>query len=71
MRESIADVWEGVAFHPDPNVDLGYEMTTLSIIHVEEGGEKYLFLPGEEEHLLDNEYIVASPDSVCDPADCR
>lgn len=69
MRDPTAEVWANVSSDPDPKGDLGYEIAELSIIHVEEGGEKYLFLPGEEEHLYDNEYIVASPDSVCDPRD--
>lgn len=71
MTDQFAEMWEDVSFDPDPNSDLGYEMTRLSIIYVQDGGEKYIFLPGKEDHLLDNEYIVASPEGVCIPSDHR
>lgn len=66
-----AEVWENVATDPDPHIDLGYEIAQLTVIHVEEGGEKYLFLPGEEEHLYDAEFIVATPDSVRLLGECQ
>lgn len=61
--------WADLPSDPDPHEDLGYELRQLTVIHVEEGGEKYLFLPGMEEHLLDEEFIVATPESVCNLLD--
>lgn len=71
MSSPIADAWKTVSPNPDPHVDLGYELRRLTVIHVQEGGEKYLFLPGESEHLYDDEFIVACPDSVRRLDECR
>jgi len=65
------EAWEQAATDPDPNADLGYSLQPLTVIRVEEGGEKFMVLPGEEDHLKDDEYIVASPGSVCRLDECR
>lgn len=70
-RESEADAWESVAVNPDPAGDLGYEHEPLTVIHVEEDGERYIFLPGEDDHLTDAEFMIASPNVVRELADWR
>lgn len=71
MSSPVADAWKQVSPDPDPHLDLGYELKRLTVIHVEEGGEKYLFLPGEQEHIYDDEFIVATPESVSRLDECR
>lgn len=71
MSSHLEETWETVAPNPDPASDMGYKYEPLSVIHVEEGGEKYIFLPGEEDHLTDSEFIIADPDSVCSLGDRR
>lgn len=65
MNESLRETWETAPTDPDPLTDLEYEYEPLTHIHVEEGNESYIFLPEEEQHLHDAEFIVASPDVVC------
>lgn len=71
MSSTLRDVWEEVASDPDPAADLGYEYGPLSVVSVEEGEEKYIFLPREEEHLTDAEFMIADGRSVRDLEDCR
>ncbi|WP_324760571.1 hypothetical protein [Haloarcula montana] len=71
MSSTPRDAWEQVANDPDPIDDLGYEYRPLSVVSVEEGGEKYIFLPREEEHLTDSEFMIADGRSVRDLDDCR
>lgn len=68
-REFEADAWESVAVDPDPAADLGYVHEPLTSIHVEEDGERYIFLPGEDDHLTDAEFLIASPNAVRDLSD--
>lgn len=71
VTDSVGEAWEEAALHPDPAEDLGYRSRSLMVIHVEQGGEKFMFLPDEEEHLHDDEFLVAEPGSVCQLDDCR
>lgn len=71
MRGSKDDTWESVAVNPDPVEDLGYKHEPLTAIHVEEDEERYIFLPGEDDHLTDAEFIIAPPGVVRDLANCR
>jgi hypothetical protein len=71
MSSALREVWEDVASDPDPVTDLGYEYGPLSVVTVEEGEEKYIFLPREEEHLTDSEFMIADDRSVRDLGDCR
>lgn len=71
MSLSLREVWEEVSSDPDPESDLGYEYQPLSVISVEEGGEQYICLPREEDHLTDAEFLVADANSVRDLDNCR
>jgi hypothetical protein len=71
MSSALREVWEDVPTDPDPASDLGYEYGPLSIIGVEEDGEQYIFLPREEDHLSDSEFIIAGTEAVRDLGDCR
>lgn len=71
MSDSGDGAWETVGVNPDPETDLGYEHEPLTAIHVEEGEERFIFLPGEDDHLTDEEFMIASPASVHDLLDCR
>lgn len=65
MNESLREAWETAPTDPDPLADLNYEYEPLTHIHVTEGQESYIFLPEEEDHLDEDEFIVAAPDDVC------
>lgn len=71
MSSSLRERWDAASSNPDPESDLGYEHEPLTLIHVDEDQEQYIFLPGEEDHLSDSEFIIASPGSVCDLDDHR
>lgn len=65
MGNSIRAAWDEVSSDPDPATDLGYKYDRLTLVHVEEDGGQYIFLPKEDDHLFDSEFIIASEDSVC------
>ncbi|QIO22795.1 hypothetical protein [Haloarcula sp. JP-L23] len=46
-----------------PHENLDYEMEELTVIQ-SETDEKYVFLPAEESHLLEDAFIVASADAL-------
>lgn len=71
MGDSEDSTWKTVAVNPDPAADLGYEHQPLTAIHVDEDEERYIFLPGEDDHLTDEEFIIVSPSLVRDRSDCR
>lgn len=71
MSSTLRDAWEQAPSDPDPVEDLGYEYGPLSVVSVEEGEEKYIFLPQEEEHLTDSEFMIAESRSVRDLENCR
>lgn len=71
MSGSVQEAWEDAADDPDPNRDLGYDLQPLTVFNVDEGGRKYVFLPGDEDHLEDEEFVVAESGSVCLLDDCR
>lgn len=64
MDSSIRGTWDDVPCDPDPAGDLGYEHDPLTVVTVDEDGEKYVFLPGGEGHLSDSEFVIATPESV-------
>ncbi|GGN88212.1 MULTISPECIES: hypothetical protein [Haloarcula] len=55
--------WDDVPDDPDPHENLDYEMEELTVIQ-SETDEKYVFLPAEESHLLEDAFIVASADAL-------
>lgn len=71
MSEAEDGAWEAAAVNPDPVADLGYEHEPLTAFHVEEDGDRYIFLPGENDHLTDTEFIIASSSVVRDLSDCQ
>lgn len=71
MSSSLRETWEHASSNPDPAADLGYEHDPLTVVHVEEDGEQYIFLPGEEAHLTDSEFMIADPSCVHSLDDCR
>lgn len=71
MSDQEEGVWETTSVDPDMADDLGYEHAPLTSIHVDEDGEQYIFLPGEEEHLTDAEFMIAPPDAVSDLSEWR
>lgn len=57
--------WDDVPDDPDPKENLGYELEELTVIRSETDGQ-YVFLPEEESHLNEEEFIVADPDALVD-----
>jgi hypothetical protein len=68
---SLQETWEDAPVDPDPETDLGYEHQPLTVIRTDEKRERFIFLPPEEDHLLDSEFIIAPPGSVTRLEDCR
>lgn len=72
VGSSLAEAWQDAPLDPDPNTDLDYEIKPLTVIKTgETDGGNYMILPGEEDHLTDDEFIVADPGSVCLLDECR
>lgn len=72
VESTLAEAWQDAPLDPDPNTDLDYEIKPLTIIKTsnEEGGH-YMILPGDEDQLTDDEFVVADPGSVCLLEECR
>ena len=64
MSNSLRKTWKETASDPDPKSDLGYEHAPLATIHVNTDKEQFIFLPDEEDHLSESEFIIAGPDCV-------
>lgn len=71
MGDGDEGQWETTSVDPDMADDLGYEHEPLTAFHVDEDGERYIFLPGEEDHLTDEEFIIAPPDAISDLSEWR
>lgn len=71
MSVTILDAWKSVPSNPDPETDLGYASEPLTQVHVADENEHYIFLPAGKDHLSDEEFMIASPESVCDLQDRR
>ncbi|MEF8914559.1 hypothetical protein [Natronomonas sp.] len=72
MTHPIGEAWEEVTSDPDPNTDLDYELQPLTVIKLEEKkGGSYMILPGEDDHLASEEFVIADPGSVCRLDECR
>ena len=72
MSSSIGDAWEEAATDPDPHEDLDYELQPLTVIKLDQKQrEMYMILPGEEDHLRDEEFVLADPGSICRLDECR
>lgn len=72
VKGSIDEAWADAPSDPDTYEDLDYELQALTVIKLEEDtGGKYMILPGEEDHLHDEEFVIADPGSVCRLDECR
>lgn len=65
MGNPLRTAWDDVSPDPDPASDLGYKYDPLTVVHVKEDGGQYIFLPKEEDHLFDSEFIIVQEDDVC------
>ncbi|WP_135302758.1 hypothetical protein [Haloarcula amylovorans] len=55
--------WDEVPDDPDPHENLGYELAELTVIQ-SETDDRYVFLPAEEDQLLEEAFIVADEDAL-------
>lgn len=55
--------WKEVPEDPDPNTDLGYEIEELTVIE-SSADSQYIFLPEQDSQFKNEEFIVASEDSL-------
>ena len=67
---SIEDL-ESVRVHPDPRADLGYETTDWERIAAADGSDQLVFLPAEEEMLLQDAFIIATDSDLRDLEETR
>lgn len=70
VSRSVLAAWRKAATDPDPQRDLGYEFQPLTVISAPEDAG-VMFLPGDADHLTDEEFIVAGEDSVRSLDGCR
>jgi len=56
--------WKSVSDDPDPRSDLGYEMEELKVIE-SAADSQFIFLPENETHLDEEEFIIVDEDSLC------
>jgi len=72
MESSLSEAWQDAPLDPDPNTDLDYEIKPLTVVKTGNSeGSTYMVLPGEEDHLTDEEFMVVDPGSVCLLDECR
>lgn len=72
MRTTTQADWEELASDPDLSEDLGYEPVEFEVIRTTKTGDPtYLFLPNEDELLMEEAYIVAEEDAICSVTDMR
>ncbi|MBX0294048.1 hypothetical protein [Haloarcula nitratireducens] len=55
--------WDEVPDDPDPHENLGYELEELTVIQ-SETDDRYVFLPAEEDQLLEEAFIVADEEAL-------
>ena len=61
--------WEQLPADPDPERDLGYRIEHWETFRASTDGENVMFLPGNEELLRTEAFLVADAASVCDVTD--
>lgn len=72
MNSSLGEVWDAAESDPDSHADLDYELGPLTVIELEDRiGGKYMVLPGDEENLENEEFMVVGPGSLCQLDECR
>jgi hypothetical protein len=72
MRGSTTTDWEELPSDPDLSDDLGYVPVEFEVIRTTKTGDPtYLFLPNDDDLLMDEAYIVAEEDATCSVADMR
>lgn len=65
-RDAIPEEWREQPVDPDFNRDLDYHIDDWERIRAQDGGpEKFLYLPGDEEMLRKEAFIVVRPEDVC------
>jgi hypothetical protein len=57
------ETWKELPDDPDPCSDLGYEMEELKVIE-SEADSQFIFLPEDETHLDEEEFIIVDGDSL-------
>lgn len=61
--------WQDVSDDPDPVEDLGYDLLELDLLStLVEGKSQVIIMPTDEEHLLDDSFIIVDEDVVCELA---
>lgn len=65
MDNPLRTTWDDVSPDPDPAIDLGYKYDPLTVVYIEEDGGQYIFLPKEDDHLFDSEFLIAPEEAVC------
>jgi hypothetical protein len=66
---TVTPEWKRASVDPDPVRDLGYELVDLEVVQTRDGSGRYMVLPGDEELLTDDAFIVASSSAICDVSD--
>lgn len=71
MSDSAEGEWDDQPAHPECE-DLGYELDDWERIKATgTDSDQYLYLPGDEELLRDEAFVVAAPGDVVDLVDNR
>ncbi len=66
-RDTVTEEWRQQPAHPESNRDLGYSIDDWERISARGvDGEKFLYLPEDEDMLREEAFIVVHPDAVCD-----
>jgi hypothetical protein len=66
-NDAVPEEWRERPVDPASNQDLGYHIDDWERIRARDvDAEKFLYLPGDEEMLRREAFIVVHPDDVCD-----
>lgn len=63
--------WEAVPSDPDLVRNLGYALTDWEEFETHDGSGQVMFLPGEEEQIRNDAFVVADSEAVLDLASKR
>ncbi|WP_144905478.1 hypothetical protein [Halobellus captivus] len=67
-----SDSWKRIATDPDPVRDLGYDLAEWESHRVTyRDGDRFVFVPVDEDAFDREAYIVATEDAMCDTLERR
>jgi hypothetical protein len=66
MAAALAETeWAGAPTDPDPQQNLGYELSDWEVLSPSRGSGQVVFLPEDEELLREEAFVIADRSTLC------